>query len=131
LLKTTARRQAYEREARAAEAAFTRGDLGQAFHQLERAHILGQPWAAAHTWTHWMMLRIGWRRRDGREIGGQLIRLAAAGVLSWMGRLPLGNTGGANVPAEQPLPLPDDLAALCGEALPSDDSRTGGGREAP
>ena len=80
---------------------------------LERAHILGQPWAGPHSWAHWQMLKIGWRRKDGREVRGQLIRLAAGGLLSWMGRLPSGNTGGANVPAEQPMPLPDDLADLC------------------
>ncbi|TAL36235.1 MAG: DUF3703 domain-containing protein [Phenylobacterium sp.] len=28
--------------------------------------ILGLPWAGAHSWTHWMMLRIAWRRRDAR-----------------------------------------------------------------
>jgi hypothetical protein len=106
------RRAAFETEAAAARTAFAGGDLDGAFARLERAHILGQPWAGPHNWTHWMMLRIGWRRRDGREVRGQLVRLAFGGVLSWLGRLPMGNTGGANVPATQPLPLPDDLRPL-------------------
>jgi hypothetical protein len=110
--RSKSRREAFEREANAARAAYANGDLDGAFALLERAHILGQPWAGAHNWTHWMMLRIGWRRRDWREIRGQLVRLAAGGLLSWLGRLPAGNTGGANIPATKPLPLPDDLRHL-------------------
>ena len=112
-MTTQQRRQAFEREAAAASRALASGDLDEAFRLLERAHILGQPWAGPHSWAHWQMLKIGWLRKDGREVRGQLIRLAAGGLLSWMGRLPSGNTGGANVPAEQPMPLPDDLADLC------------------
>lgn len=106
------RRAAYRREAALARAAFEAGDLDAAFARLERAHILGQPWAGAHSWTHWMMLRIGWRRGDAREVRGQLLRLAAGGLLSWAGRLPAGNTGGADVPPERPMPPPADLAPL-------------------
>ena len=107
------RRRAYGREAAAARAAYKRGDLNESFRLLERAHIVGQPWFGPHTWTHWWMLKIGWRRRDPREIRGQILRLAAGGLLSWVGWLPAGNTGGANVPPKKPLPLPDDLARLC------------------
>lgn len=112
-MKTLERRRAYDLEVIAAKAALARDDLDEAFRRLERAHILGQPWAGAHSWTHWMMLRIGWRRRDAREIRGQVLRLAAGGLLSWMGWLPVGNTGGADVPPKKPLPLPSDLAPLC------------------
>lgn len=109
----TLRRQAFVAEAAAARRAFAAGDLETAFHHLERAHVLGQPWAGAHSWAHWMMLRVGLQRRDWREVRGQVVRLAAGGLLSWMGRLPVGNTGGANVPPEQPMPPPSDLAHLC------------------
>ncbi len=60
-----------------------------------------------------MMLKVGLRRRDAREVFGQIIRLAGGGILSILGRLPEGNTGGANVPAEKPMPIPADLRALC------------------
>ena len=53
---------AFRREAGEARAAFAQGDLDTAFWRLERAHVLGQPWAGPHSWTHWMMLRVGWRR---------------------------------------------------------------------
>lgn len=107
------RRRAFTQEAEAARTALAKGDLDIAFQHLERAHVLGQPWAGPHSWTHWMMLKIGWRRGDAREVRGQLLRLAAGGSLSLLGWLPVGNTGGANVPARQPMPLPEDLAALC------------------
>lgn len=103
------RRAAFDAEAAAARVAFAAGDLTEAFRRLERAHILGQPWAGSHSWTHVMMLRIGWRRRDAREVMGQIVRLLAGGVLSWLGWLPAGNTGGANVSAIKALPAPDDL----------------------
>lgn len=109
----TARRQAFSHEAATAKRAFANGDLAKAFHHLERAHVLGQPWAGAHTWAHWMMLRVGLKRRDPREVRGQILRLAAGGLLSWMGRLPTGNTGGVDVPPEEPMPPPADLAHLC------------------
>lgn len=113
MVRSERRREAYGQEAAAAGQALARGDLDEAFRRLERAHILGQPWAGPHSWTHWMMLRIGWRRRDWREVRGQLLRLAAGGLLSWMGWLPVGNTGGANVSPTKPMSLPDDLAELC------------------
>jgi hypothetical protein len=109
----TLRRQAFSIEAAAARRALAAGDLDKAFHHLERSHVLGQPWPGAHSWAHWMMLRIGLARRDWREVRGQVIRLAAGGLLSWMGRLPNGNTGGANVPPEDPMPPPADLGHLC------------------
>jgi hypothetical protein len=58
------------------------------------------------------MLGYGFRRRDRREVVGQLLRLVVAGPGSWTGRYPLGNTGGANVSAVQPMPVPEDLRAI-------------------
>ncbi len=58
------------------------------------------------------MLRIGWFRRDRREIVGQLVRLLAAPPASATGVFPVGNTGGANVPATKPMPIPPELRSL-------------------
>lgn len=87
------------------------GAFDQAFALLERAHILAQRHALAHAGVHLRMLRVGWKRRDAREVIGQLLRLPAALLFSrvWV---PPGNTGGANVGALRPMPLPDDLRAL-------------------
>ena len=59
-----------------------------------------------------LMLRHGVRVRDGREIRGQLVRIVFGFLGSLVGRLPPGNTGGANVPAKQPMPIPEDLERL-------------------
>jgi hypothetical protein len=58
------------------------------------------------------MLGYGLRHRDGREIVGQLVRLVVAAPGSWTGRYPVGNTGGANVSALEPMPIPDDLQVV-------------------
>jgi hypothetical protein len=65
-----------------------------------------------HIQTHVGMLVYGIRRRDGREVAGQLVRLILAGPGSLTGRYPLGNTGGANVSAFLPMQVPEDLLAL-------------------
>jgi hypothetical protein len=93
------------------------GDLASAFAHLERAHILGQRHTGRHLRSHLGMLRIGWRRRDAREVAGQLARLVAAALFSkiW---IPVGNTGGANVSAMRPMPVPPDLRRLLGLADP-------------
>src|SRR5688500_10618586 len=73
-------------------------NLPLAWSHLERAHILGQPWFVQHTEVHWMMLKFGIRIKSKKEILGQLPRLLVGGVKSFVGKIPTGNTGGANVP---------------------------------
>ena len=58
------------------------------------------------------MLRISWARRDGREVRGQILRLLLIPLGHLTGRLPLGNTGGANVSAFRPMPIAPDLDAI-------------------
>lgn len=88
------------------------GDLHSEWRHLERAHILGQRWPLEHNAVHWRMLVFGLRTKNTREVIGQLPRLVFGGVKSFVGTVPLGNTGGANVPALKPLPLPAELAAV-------------------
>ena len=76
---------------------------------MERAHILGQPYPVAHTAVHWKMLKFGIKIKNGKEIIGQIPRLLAGGVKSFVGKIPVGNTGGANVPPLQPMEIPDEL----------------------
>jgi hypothetical protein len=56
------------------------------------------------------MLRIALRKRDRREVVGQLLRLVLTPLGHLTGRLPQGSTGGANVSAFAPMALPEDLA---------------------
>jgi len=58
------------------------------------------------------MLRIGWRRRDLREVIGQLLRIPGGLIGSALGRVPRGNTGGSNVSAFLEMPIPPDLSEL-------------------
>jgi hypothetical protein len=102
----------YRAELQAARAATARQDWPTAFAHLERAHILGQRWALPHTHTHLLMLRHGLRTRDGREILGQVPRIVFGFIMSFFGRVPTGNTGGANVSPEQPMPVSADLQAI-------------------
>ena len=105
-------RQACAEERMAARRArSTRGSADEWMH-LERAHVLSQPLPGAHVRTHVAMLGYGIRHRSGREVFGQVTRLLVAGPGSAAGRYPLGNTGGADVSAVEPMPIPADLQAV-------------------
>jgi len=105
-------RLAWAAERERARDARTRGDATEEWRHLERAHILSQPMAWPHLVTHAAMLAAARRRRDRRELAGQLLRLLLAVPGSVSGRYPAGNTGGADVSALQPVPIPDDLRSL-------------------
>lgn len=92
------------------------GDLSNAFQHLERAHVLGQSITVEHTRVHWLMLKIGWQKRDFREILGQFLRIVGAATKTPFGIYPTGNTGGANVWFFKPLPVPNDLQKIISEA---------------
>ena len=103
---------AWTDERAAAAAAKRQRDFPEEWRHLERAHILSQPMAVPHIRTRLDMLSYAVRRRDLRELAGQLLRLVLAGPGSLTDRYPIGNTGGANVNAFRPMPIPDDLRAL-------------------
>src|SRR4051812_41121165 len=113
----TALLDAWTTERTAARFARSQGDLASEWHHLERAHILSQPRAGLHLRTHVTMLGAGIRRHDRHEIVGQLLRLIVAGPGSVTGRYPIGNTGGANVNALTPMPIPDDLVPFLSIAI--------------
>lgn len=93
------------------------GDAPAAFARLERAHVLGQRDFGPHLRVHARMLRVAWSRGDGREVRGQVLRLALVPLGHLLGRLPLGNTGGANVSAFQPMDVPAELQRLLDDKL--------------
>jgi Protein of unknown function (DUF3703) len=94
------------------QAAMQQNELQKAWQYLERAHILGQPWAVEHSEVHWLMLHFGFKIKSWKEIRGQILRLFAGGVKSFVGVIPTGNTGGANVPPLLVMEIPDDLKAM-------------------
>ncbi|MEO8173277.1 MAG: DUF3703 domain-containing protein [Sediminibacterium sp.] len=89
-----------------------KGQLQEAWNHLERAHILGQAWFVQHSSVHWKMLCFGIRIKSVKEIVGQIPRLLIGGVKSFVGKIPVGNTGGANVPAFRSMEIPADLAVI-------------------
>ena len=105
-------RAAWAAELDAARAARSSGDTSSEWTHLERAHILSQPMAVAHVRTHAAMFTAALRRRDRHELAGQLVRIIVAAPGSITGKYPIGNTGGADVSALAPMPIPDDLRPL-------------------
>jgi hypothetical protein len=93
-----------------------KNELESAFHHLERAHILGQAITMEHTRVHWLMLKLGWKKKDWLEIFGQMLRIVGASTKTPFGIYPTGNTGGANVSPFKPLPIADELQKLINEA---------------
>jgi hypothetical protein len=83
-----------------------------AWRHLERAHIIGQAFPFQHSYVHWLMLNFGFKIKDFKEIVGQIPRLLVGGVKSFVGKIPVGNTGGANVPPLQPMEIPADLRLI-------------------
>jgi hypothetical protein len=77
--------RAWSDERAAARSARSGGDLPCEWRHLERAHILSQPMAVPHLRTHVAMLGYGIRRRDRREVVGQVLRLVVAAPGSWTG----------------------------------------------
>jgi hypothetical protein len=92
--------------------AFEKGHFQASWRHLERAHILSQPYPLEHTVVHWKMLQFGMAQKNRKEVLGQIPRLLFGGVKSFVGRVPVGNTGGANVPPLKPMEIPEDLAFI-------------------
>ena len=91
---------------------FSLNDFRSSWHHLERAHIIGQPYPYQHTLVHWRMLLFGIKIKDFKEIIGQIPRLLVGGVKSFVGEIPVGNTGGANVPPLKRMDISQDLQLI-------------------
>lgn len=102
----------YEAELEKYSVACTAGNLESAWNHLERAHIIGQRYPFAHSFVHWKMLQFGFRIKSGKEILGQIPRLLVGGVKSFVGKIPVGNPGGANVPPLKPFPIASDIQEM-------------------
>lgn len=88
------------------------GDLARAMWDAERAHVLGQRHVRPHVRSHWLMLRIGLKRRSAREAIGQLLRIGLGALGSAVGIVPVGNTGGTNIGMFRRLPVEAKLAEI-------------------
>lgn len=102
----------FETELQLAKETLFKDQLQVSWRHLERAHILGQAWPVQHTKAHWRMIGFAFRIKSGKEILGQIPRLLVGGVKSFVGEIPVGNTGGANVPPLKPMEIPEDLLQI-------------------
>lgn len=102
----------YKSELEKYQTTYASGDLSKAWNHLERAHIIGQKYPYAHSYVHWKMLQFGFKIKSAKEVIGQIPRLVVGGVKSFVGKVPVGNPGGANVPPMKPFPLASDLQEI-------------------
>lgn len=94
-------------------------DYGRAYHWIKRTHILTQRRTLLHAKSHVLMLFVGTRAQDPREVLGQIPRVIAALLFSrvWV---PRGNTGRARISAFQVMPLSPELESLLDEDRTAD-----------
>ena len=83
-----------EEELLAAEDCRRSGDFASGFQHLERAHVLGQASTREHVRVHWQMLQWAARQRQAAEFAAQVFRIVGAAVMTAIGLVPEGNTGG-------------------------------------
>ncbi len=99
----------YQKELSAFEAELVNENWKNAWNHLERAHIIGQKYPFSHSYVHWKMLLFGIKIKSIKEVIGQIPRLIFGGVKSFVGKIPVGNPGGANVPPLKPFPIDKEL----------------------
>ena len=104
--------RAFEREIKSARTLMRQNEHDQALVHLERAHVLGQQNAIPRVLSHWLMLMVGVHRRDPAAILGQAARIVLGAVVSMVGSVPTGNTGGTNISMFKHLPIEPDLLKI-------------------
>ncbi|MEY4834413.1 DUF3703 domain-containing protein [Flavobacterium sp.] len=102
----------YQKELEAFKDNLEKDNLQNAWYHLERAHIIAQKFPCEHTFVHWKMLQFGIKIKSSKEIIGQIPRLLVGGVKSFVGQIPVGNTGGANVPPLKVIEIPEDIKEI-------------------
>lgn len=110
--RTTANRRSAAFAQRLADgyAALRSGQRERAQNLFEEAHVLGQTHTIRHTRSHWAFVRWSLRFGDWREAIGQVPRLFAAVLFTWLW-VPLGNTGSTRMGPFQRRPIPSALQA--------------------
>lgn len=99
-------------ELECAKTLYAKGDAVGAFSHLETVHVLGQRSTKWHTIAHCQMLWWALRQRNLREGAEQVIRIVGALTKTFVGLVPTGNTGGANVNPFKPMPISSEHARI-------------------
>ncbi len=103
-----------------AEQAKSRRESAIEFEHLENAHVLGQESTYWHTKVHWLMLVWAVRNKSLREFFGQAFRIVGALLMTAIGFIPQGNTGGANISPFKPMALKPEHSRLIQQAKADD-----------
>lgn len=106
-------REHFKAELEGAKTAIVAQDFEAAWTALQRAHILGQRNAVAHTIAHWNMLKLAWKQRDFREVRGQLLPVLIAAPLTLLyGQIRALRGGKANVNNSERMSIPEDIQQI-------------------
>ncbi len=111
---------AFDNEIALAKAFIARGELEAGFAHIERAHVIGQTFVVPHARSHWLMLKVEFRRRRPIAAFGQIVRLALGILGSAVGVVPVGNTGGSNISMFKRMPIAPDLQNIIDGGAPPD-----------
>ena len=103
------RRDAFDTEIALAKELIEKGELEHGFAHLERAHVIGQAFVVPHATSHWLMLRVEFRRKRVMAALGQLVRIVLGMMGSAIGVVPVGNTGGTDISMFKRLPIEAEL----------------------
>jgi hypothetical protein len=106
-------REHFNAELNRANSAISAQDFEAAWIALQRAHILGQRDAIAHTIAHWNMLKLAWEQRDFQEVRGQLMPVLLAAPLTLLyGQMRSLRGGKANVNDSERMSIPEDIRQI-------------------
>jgi hypothetical protein len=96
-----------------AKVAIAKRDFETAWTALQRAHMLGQTDAIAHSIAHWHMLKLAWKQRDLRELAGQIMpTLLAIPLTILFGQIRALRGGKANINDSEKMSIPEDIRQI-------------------
>lgn len=105
--------QHFESELARAKSATAEQDFEAAWTALQRAHLLGQRDAIAHTVAHWHMLTLAWQQQDFKEIKGQIMpTLLAFPLTLLLGQVRQLRGGKANPNYADNSSIPEDIRQI-------------------
>lgn len=111
---------AYEKEIALAKQHIARDELRQGYFHLERAHVIGQAFVVPHARSHWLMLKVEFRRKRPCAALGQALRIVLGVLGSAIGVVPVGNTGGSDISMFKRLPIAPELQSIIDGATSPD-----------
>ena len=111
---------AFDNEIALAKELIARGQFEAGFAHIERAHVIGQAFVVPHARSHWLMLKVEFRRRRPVAAAGQIVRIVLGLLGSAIGVVPVGNTGGTNVSMFKRMPITPELQNIIDGGAPPD-----------